>query len=321
MRTVVKMLFGSHLYGTATETSDTDYKGVFLPTREQVLLQRVPKTAAKKPKKAEGEKNTPADIDEEMFSLYYFLHLACEGETVALDMLHAPASASIMLVTHPVWAQLVRQRERFYTKNLKSFVGYARRQAAKYGVKGSRLAEAKLVLEALETFVRMYRTSDGQTPRLGEFFDKLPTGEHISIVDTPNDKLYMVCGKGLSAKAHLDHYVPMLRTFVDTYGDRAKQAAENKGIDWKAVSHAFRAAYQVRHILKDGGYTYPLPETDMIRAVKSGSLDWFSVVQPELESIMDEVEGLSAASTLPAKVDREYWDRWLMQIIDEFVVF
>ena len=35
---IVKMKFGSHLYGTATAQSDVDLKGVFLPTRE--VLER-----------------------------------------------------------------------------------------------------------------------------------------------------------------------------------------------------------------------------------------------------------------------------------------
>ena len=37
---VVSMVHGSKLYGLDTEESDTDYKTVVLPTKEQVLLQR-----------------------------------------------------------------------------------------------------------------------------------------------------------------------------------------------------------------------------------------------------------------------------------------
>ncbi len=44
MRIIVKMKFGAHLYGTATPDSDVDYKGIFLPTKEELLLGRVPKS-------------------------------------------------------------------------------------------------------------------------------------------------------------------------------------------------------------------------------------------------------------------------------------
>lgn len=38
MDLIVKMKFGSHLYGTNTEDSDVDYKGVFLPSKKEILL-------------------------------------------------------------------------------------------------------------------------------------------------------------------------------------------------------------------------------------------------------------------------------------------
>ena len=37
------MKFGSHLYGTNTTDSDTDYKGVYMPTKRQILLGKCPK--------------------------------------------------------------------------------------------------------------------------------------------------------------------------------------------------------------------------------------------------------------------------------------
>jgi predicted nucleotidyltransferase len=63
---IVKMVFGSHLYGTATENSDTDYKGVYLPTEKEILLNRVPKSYNYKT--GDGvTKNTKDDIDVEFF--------------------------------------------------------------------------------------------------------------------------------------------------------------------------------------------------------------------------------------------------------------
>jgi len=314
MQTIVKMIFGSHLYGTSTASSDTDIKGVFLPTREQVLLQRVPNSLNESRDKKYKERNTSADTDVEMYSLHYFLKLALAGETVALDMLHAPSTA--WHEASPVWKDLVSHRERFYTKNLKSFVGYARRQAAKYGVKGSRLATAKQVLEHLQSKYTQYRKSNGECEaRLADIWESLPTGQHISFLEIKQDRLYNVCGKNLLSTARINHYIPMLQNFVNMYGNRARQAELNEGIDWKAVSHAFRAAYQVRHILTVGGYTYPLPETEYIRAVKSGTLSFLNDVGPALELLMDELEELSQQSSLPEQPDQAFWDRWLMSVL------
>ena len=144
---IVKMIFGSHLYGTATEDSDQDFKGVFLPTREQILLGRIPKSYNETTKKGSTTKNRPDDVDTEIYSLHYFIELACQGQTVALDMLHAPDKT--LLECSPVWAAITRNKEMFYTRNLKAFISYARRQSAKYGIKGSRLDTVEKILNIL----------------------------------------------------------------------------------------------------------------------------------------------------------------------------
>lgn len=304
MTPVVYMTFGSHLYGTNSATSDKDYKGVFISSYEDTLLQRAPKSINTSSNKG-SDKNSSSDVDSEMYSLVYFLHLACEGETVALDMLHAPLK--FCSTTSFAWADLVAQRSKFYTKSLKAFVGYARRQAAKYGVKGSRLAEARAVLAFLY--------EQDISTRLRDVWVDLPTGEHIHKTENTVDRLYEVCGKKLTASGYCSHYIPMLEAFVQRYGDRARQAEANEGVDWKAVSHAFRAAYQVKHILTNGGYTYPLPETPYLREIKSGELHFANEVAPMLDELMDDLELLSKYSSLPEKVDRAYWDSWLINVL------
>ena len=44
MNTLVKLTYGSGLYGTRIPTSDVDYRGVYLPSREDCLLNRIKDT-------------------------------------------------------------------------------------------------------------------------------------------------------------------------------------------------------------------------------------------------------------------------------------
>lgn len=307
MHIIVKMMFGSHLYGTATPASDRDYKGIFLPTLDALLAGQAQRTMSESTKVSTAAKNTNLDVDSDLYSLQYFLELASQGETVALDMLHAPESA--LTVTGPIWKDLVAHRAKFYTRNLSSLVRYARRQAAKYGVKGSRLHEAKRVLD----FFRQ----QSSPAKILDVWDALPTGQHIHKMQNERDAIYEVCGKKMVAHGRCAHYTEMLEHFIQRYGDRARQAEHNEGIDWKAISHAFRAAYQVKHILQDGGFTYPLPETEYIRSVKQGSLPYLTEVTPCLDALIDEVEGLSEKSALPEQVDREWWNKWLLKVLYE----
>lgn len=309
---IVKMVFGSHLYGTSTPESDKDFKGIFLPTREQILLGKIPKSINESTKNNNSAKNTSKDIDLEMYSLHYFIHLACEGETVALDMLHAPKE--MIKETCPIWDEIVLNRQRFYTKNLKAFVGYARQQASKYGIKGSRLDDAQRVLEFLRHLV--IREAHN---KLFSLWDDLPTGEHI-FKYPPNEngeRMYEVCGRKIGEKVTLQYAYETVKRFVDNYGERARKAAANEGIDWKAVSHAFRAAYQVKQILTENTITFPLKEAPTLLLIKQGKLDYQSVVN-KLNDLISDVEELSEKNDLPEKVDRNFWNNFIMNTLERY---
>jgi len=312
MNTIVKLKFGSHLYGTNTPESDIDYKGVFLPTIDEIFLNRIPKSINTSTKKSSAiKKNTKDDIDCEIYSLHYFIQLACEGQTVALDMLHAPDN--MILETSDIWEEIVKNRSRFYTKNLKAFIGYARKQAAKYGIKGSRLNAAKEMMDLL--------ASTSEEKRVADVWDKLPLGEHIHIIEPNphNIEQVQVCGRIIQATSRVKYALEIVKTFYDNYGARAEKAAKNEGIDWKAVSHAIRAAYQLKEILEDGTITFPLKEADYVKQVKTGELDYQTDVAVRLESLMDEVESLSLKSDLPEKVNRSFWDDFIINVIGDML--
>ena len=318
MDKIVKILFGSHLYGTSNENSDKDYKGIFMPSKKDILLLRVPKSINfdTKPTGVEGLKNTIDDIDEEYYSLHYFLSLASVGETVALDMLHAPEQNTIE--TSDIWKDLVKQREKFYTNDLKSFVGYARTQASKYGIKGSRLSDAKSVIEYINK-IDFETVNDISVLRLSNFWSDLPVGEHI-IKHTEKDKngirMYEVCNRKIPETSSLAYLKGVVSKFYENYGARAKQAALNEGVDWKAISHAFRAAIQVKEILTKGTIEFPLNDAPFLLKLKEGKFHYKNDnIGKQLDDLIDELEELSVNSTLPKQVDKEYWDNWLVEVL------
>jgi len=308
---IVKMKFGSHLYGTDSENSDLDYKGIFLPTERQVLLNQIPKVYNYSTKDKSG-KNTKDDVDTEIFSLHYFIQLACEGQTVAMDMLHAPKE----MIEHSsfIWEAIQRNRDKFYTKNLAAFIGYARRQAARYGIRGSRLNTVREILDIL----------DSKEPeiKLQEFWDELPEIEHTHKREKDKNgiDIYEVCGKKFQKTTPSKYVYQALRQFEEEYGQRAIQAAKNEGIDWKAVSHAVRAALQIKELLTDNTITFPLKEAELVKKIKYGKLDYLTEVAPYLEKLMDEVEELKKKSNLPEQPDREYWNNFIMFILKDNVL-
>lgn len=301
------MKFGSHLYGTDTPESDIDYKGIFLPSFREILLNRIPKSITFNTKKNSTEKNSSEDIDSEFYSLHYFLKLATEGQTVAIDMLHANPESIIK--SSWIWEKLQENRKQFYTRNLQAFIGYARRQASKYGIKGSRLSDAKIVKD--------YLCCCDPEKRLSVYWDGLPQGEHIHFLGKdPNGKRqYQVCGKIIQETVTVKYAFEIVSRFYESYGQRAKQAERNESIDWKAVSHAVRAAYQIKEILTKKDLTFPLEQSKLLLQIKQGKIDYTTEVAPLLDDLMDEVEILSQKSDLPQKVSQKWVDEFLIELV------
>ena len=100
MNIVVKAIAGSHLFGTNTPQSDTDYKGVFIPDAKDILLQRAKKSISTKTGSNES-KNTKDDIDVEFYSLQKFMEMLAQGQTVAIELLFTPAN--MILEKSPLW--------------------------------------------------------------------------------------------------------------------------------------------------------------------------------------------------------------------------
>lgn len=71
MKTIVKTIAGSHLFGLNTENSDTDYKGIYLPSAEQILLSSYPETISQSTGKEFGMflKNNPSYYSSAYFEL------------------------------------------------------------------------------------------------------------------------------------------------------------------------------------------------------------------------------------------------------------
>lgn len=299
------MKHGSHLYGTNTPESDLDIKGVYLPSIEECILGTVKKQIDLSTNKGHS-KNTKDDVDEKYYSLQYFLKLAIEGQTEALDMLHAPLE-DCEIVT-PEWRFLHNHRHLFYTKNLESYVGYCKHQAAKYGIKGSRLSALKDVISCLEDMGDYNATVKGAWDYFkGQFKDN----EHVHFYmdEVNNIEMFEVCGKKFQNTSRLEYILLPLRKMYTNYGERARQAEANEGIDWKAISHAFRAGLQLKEIYETGDLKYPLKDAEFLLKLKQGKYHYKNDrIGEKLEELIDDINRLAKKSSYPEEVDKVFFD-------------
>lgn len=314
----MKGYFGSHLYGTSTPESDVDFKEIYVPHARDILTGNVKEHMSKNTNNT-SSKNTKDDVDHELYSLKYFFKLAADGETVALDMLHTPPSLVVKSDLPDVWKYIQDNRSRFYTTNMKSYLGYVRKQASKYGVKGSRLAVLRQALKRSNEWGQYF--DNGAVIRLSHMKNVLPVGEFASWVETENEKtgkqtFYNLLDRKFQDTLTNKEFNAILVKLEENYGERARKAEANEGIDWKALSHACRGGLQLLEIYKTGDLVYPLQDAPFILDVKLGK-HTFKTVQEFLEDIVDQVEQASeqaAKNGMQQKVDMSFWDDFLEQV-------
>jgi hypothetical protein len=321
MKTIVKIRFGSHLYGTATETSDTDLKGVHTPPARDILLQRVQGEISNERKKSEGERNSPEDVDDKSYALHKYLKLLSEGQTVALDMLFAPAG--MRLETSILWNIIKENKDKLLTKKSTAFVGYVRTQSSKYGVKGSRTAAARKAKEFFDTAVK----SLGPTAKLSEldaYYINI-LDDHTKIVELPvgakNSALipyFECCGRKICYTNNVKHAAEVFGKIFDNYGHRARLAEINEGIDWKALSHAVRVGEEALELMSTGYITFPLVNAAHILDIKKGRIPYKEVAQ-EIEQLLVRVEDASAKSILPDDVDHGFIEDLISEVYSEAI--
>jgi RNA repair pathway DNA polymerase beta family len=320
---VVRIEFGSHLYGTNTPTSDLDYKSVYVPCASDILLQRVRGSKGHQPKREEGVKNTPDVVDDEAYSLQRYLGLLAEGQTVSIDMLFAPNP----ILSTSLWGEIRANKDRLLTKRSAAFVGYCRTQANKYGIKGSRVAAAKEAMDGFERWLRIH----GPSAKVFEVLDDTPRilDEHTRILSketTPGkfETYFECCNRMVGFKNTLKEAAGIYTRIYEEYGKRARLAQANEGIDWKALSHAVRVANEAVELLTTANVTFPLPNAAHILEIKKGLLSYDRVAE-EIEDLLLDVETASAVSTLRDESDSEFIDGLVMSVYgkvvtDEFLV-
>ena len=118
-RLIFHCIGGSHAYGTNTDKSDIDLRGVFfIPTSDYFCLNK------------KVEQVSDSTNDTTYYTIMRFLTLACQGNPNIIELLWTPKDC--VKRTTPAWEKIERIRSEFITKTvLDSFGGYAVAQIKK----------------------------------------------------------------------------------------------------------------------------------------------------------------------------------------------
>lgn len=321
MNKIVEIKFGSHLYGTNTPESDLDFKGIYLPTARQIVLGQGKHNVSTSRLKKEFEKNSKDDVDSETFSLKEYLKLLCEGQTVALDMLFSPESFHVFKgEQYDLFQKIYENKDKLLSKGILSFIGYARKQASKYGIKGSRVRAVKDIIEFLNTLPETLLLKDVKE-QLDVFVAR--GDEFIKYVEMLDHNQAMVnflevCGRKFQMTNSVKYTKAILVKIFAEYGHRAKLAEANDSIDWKALSHAVRVNFEGQELLRTGFITFPCPERKLLLDIKTGKLP-YKEVEVLIEDGLKDLEGAQVNSKLLEKPDLKWADDFVYEVYSKIV--
>jgi RNA repair pathway DNA polymerase beta family protein len=331
MNKIIEIKFGSALYGTSTPNSDIDLKSIYLPSARQILTGKFKKVDNISRPKKPCERNNKDDIDIEIFSLCRFLEDLMDGQTWALDVLFAPKSfwTESTAAGEQIMAEIFDNRDKLLSRNVNAFIGYARQQAARYGIKGSRMDSLKRVMAVLE--------DKPVHERLGTFKDEIyklveDSKELVSLEKTPLIEVVMVpgpnkhdllehlhiCGKKMSFTTTIGQVKKCYGKILENYGERAYKAHLSGGKDWKALSHAVRVNGEGLELLETGFVTFPRPDWQLLTDIKTEKVD-FDKVSELIEVGLVNLYEAQEKSTLRAEPDREWAEDFIYRTYSRIV--
>lgn len=310
---IFETLVGSHIYGTNTTLSDTDYRGVVIPpryVREGMLQNFEQKDGWAEPQ----YKTFPKERVEDrvVYALKKFMKLCMEANPAIIELLFVPERFWVrpkrLYFQVDPWTMILENRESFLSKKAKyTFTGYAHSQLSR--IKRHRV----WLLDPPK--VEPTREGYGLPP------NPLLSSEQYSAMLTISA---YVLGAEWQEEARREKAYHEARMYWNMYADwkktRNPKRAELEakyGYDTKHASHLVRLCYEGEELLMTGKITLPRPEIDELRAVIEGFYNYDQLIE-RFERFDEKFEVMYDESKLPHSPDLKKVNDLYLKIISQW---
>lgn len=267
---IFETISGSQMYGTATPTSDIDYRGVVIPPME-VLLDPL-----------HGFEQKDSGFDEEdrtLYSLGKYFKLCADGNPNIVELLFAPEECWVY--DWRDWYSVLNNRHLFISKKVKyTFTGYAFSQLHK--IKQHR----KWFIDPPKE--KPTRKAYGLTdvPKI--------SGEGLQAVSNIAFDLLEPCFRDeirreldyREAKQSWDNYM----SWFKNRNPLRKDLEDKYGYDTKCALHLFRLMEEGRQLLLTGEIIFPLENAEELLEIRNGKYTYDEIIEKAkiLESHFEE---------------------------------
>lgn len=297
MKVLVKTICGSNLYGTAIESSDQDFKVIFLPDLEDMIRFKVDRIKAFSTGD-KHKKNGSQDVDIEFIEVRRFLELVEQGQTSALETIFTPDE--FIIEKDPLWDEIRQQARHLFCKKTEHIIGYMNSQILKFERQREKMLILEQNIEALQRIVN-------------EFGDKVT----LSDIDTnvihlesfqPSDRDILTSKK---LKTNLHTKTPIAQMMKKSLHPMMKKLqSSNENFDMKTIMHAIRIGQEGVEFLLAEKITLPRPNAHILLDIRNGIIDETKA----FEMAKDTIQALTTA-----KASTSLQERGSFESLDSFL--
>jgi hypothetical protein len=338
-KVICEFIAGSHLYGMATEESDIDIRGVFIPSRDYFYgLENV-------------RDITDSESDTEYKEIRTFVSLAMNSNPNIIEYLFVPYD--LLRVNEVKWMKIAEHREHFVSQKCKhTFYGYARSQMKRIRThrhwllnppkkKPERsdfgLPDLKMIpgdqIGAFNKLVSMYMRQTGKFHKLADELEKMEEfHSYEDLISNLQNKDYNaiktlipVSDNFLEVLAKEQSYTQALHQWKQyqkwlKVRNPARAALEAKyGYDTKHASHLFRLVYECYELIQTGKITFPRHDAAQLLEIRNGSLT-YEEIEDRFETFDFELSLLlKDKCVLPRSPNHKVINKLCVEICEEYL--
>ena len=269
MHTFMKVVSGSKLYGTNMESSDTDYKRIFIPSPRDIVLGK-------------GETSNhvidrETDDDTVSWSYHKWISLLLKMDSNAYEILFSPAHNLVEYSKN--FMNFFPSPSKILSDNRDSAIGFVHSSMTKYALRGDRLEDFVELVSALSK----YKT-------IGDSLEELKTIRNVKLYTDPMGVLMVsLHGKSYPTTGKLGECIRLFNKYVSSAGARSVNAVASH--DWKGIAHGLRIASQMHELVKTGRIMFPLTNKDEVLAIRKGECsidDACKMVEDKVQELKEE---------------------------------
>lgn len=292
---------GSHLYGTATASSDKDIRGIFIPSEEFYLgfLEKVEQVEQHEP-------------DLCYWEISKFFKLCLDSNPNIIELLFVPAQ--FVEVDSAAWLTILKHRDLFLsTKAQYTFTGYAVSQLHRIKQHREWLLNPPASQPKRSDFGLLddrALVSRDQVNAYDELKDRPDFNENLL---NPNFLELLQREKAyLNASRHWQQYQEWKK---NRNPGRAELEAKF-GFDTKHGSHLVRLLSEGEELLTTGYITFPRPDAKDLLDIRNGKYSYDEIIT-RVGEIDGYFNGIKDKFILPHNPDRKKADELCRELIKE----